>query len=188
MRSIHAFWLVAVAAADRIAMSPVQFGASSHAQSARLTPTTLKSNWLKKTLYAPTAGLESKPTTLMPAAMAAVRSGATASLSSAEMMIELTCWVVRSLMNGTCRSAVGDWGPTWMTVEPDSAAPLSMPTLAAAKYWLTIAGGGRSTSRSRGSGRRRGRRCGRRGGRGCGRRARVRACGEHHRGDADEGD
>ena len=50
MRSIHAFWLVAVAAADRIAMSPVQFGASSQAQSARLTPTPLKSTWLTNTL------------------------------------------------------------------------------------------------------------------------------------------
>ena len=49
-RSIQAFWLVAVAAADRIAMSPVQLGASSQAQSARLTPTPLKSTWLTNTL------------------------------------------------------------------------------------------------------------------------------------------
>ena len=34
MRSIHAFWLVAVAAADRIAISPVQSGARSQAQCA----------------------------------------------------------------------------------------------------------------------------------------------------------
>ena len=49
MRSIHAFWLVAVAAAERIAISPVQFGASSQAQSARFTPTPLKSTWLTNT-------------------------------------------------------------------------------------------------------------------------------------------
>ena len=49
MSSIQAFWLVAVAVADRIAMSPVQLGASSQAQSARLTPTPLKSTWLTKT-------------------------------------------------------------------------------------------------------------------------------------------
>ena len=73
--------------------------------------------------------------------MAAFRSGATASLSSAEMMIASTFWVVRSLMNGTCRSAFGSFGPTWMTVEPVSAAPLSMPTFAAAKYWLTMSFG-----------------------------------------------
>ena len=48
--------------------------------------------------------------------MAAFRSGATASLSSAEMMIALTFWVVRSVMNGTWRSAFGSFGPTWMTV------------------------------------------------------------------------
>ena len=49
MRSIHAFWLVAVAAADRTAISPVQSGTSSQAQSARLTPTPLKSTWLTNT-------------------------------------------------------------------------------------------------------------------------------------------
>ena len=49
MRSIHSFWLVAVAAAERIAMSPVQFGASSQAQSARFTPTPVKSTWLTNT-------------------------------------------------------------------------------------------------------------------------------------------
>ena len=49
MRSIHSFWLVAVAAADRIAISPVQLGASSQAQSARFTPTPLKSTWLTNT-------------------------------------------------------------------------------------------------------------------------------------------
>src|SRR5450631_3163305 len=48
MRAIHAFWLVAVADADRIAISPVQLGASSQAQSARFTPTPLKSTWLTK--------------------------------------------------------------------------------------------------------------------------------------------
>ncbi len=49
MSSIHSFWLVAVAAAERIAISPVQFGASSQAQSARFTPTPEKSTWLTKT-------------------------------------------------------------------------------------------------------------------------------------------
>src|SRR5450432_4084306 len=100
MRVIHAFWLVAVAAADRIAMSPVQLGASWQAQSARFTPTPLKSTWLTNTSYAPLAGLESKPTILIPAALAASRAGATASLSSAETMIALTFLVVRSWMNG----------------------------------------------------------------------------------------
>ena len=47
--SIHWFWLVAVAAAERMAISPVQLGASSHAHSDRLTPTPLKSTWLTKT-------------------------------------------------------------------------------------------------------------------------------------------
>ena len=49
MSSIHEFWFAAVAVADRIAISPVQDGASSHAQSARLTPTPLKSTWLTNT-------------------------------------------------------------------------------------------------------------------------------------------
>ena len=39
-----------LAAAERIAMSPVQLGASSQAQSARFTPTPLKSTWLTNTL------------------------------------------------------------------------------------------------------------------------------------------
>ena len=44
-------------------------------------------------------------------------------------------------MNGTWSAAFGSFGPTWMTVEPLSLAPLSMPTLAAAKYWLTMSFG-----------------------------------------------
>ena len=50
MPSIQVFWLVAVAAADRIAKSPVQFGTISHVQSTRLSPTPLKSAWLTNTL------------------------------------------------------------------------------------------------------------------------------------------
>ena len=141
IRSIQAFWFVAVAAAERIAMSPVQLGASSHAQSDRFTPTPLKSTWLTNTSYAPTAGLESKPTTLIPAAIAALSDGATSSLPSAEMMIASTFWVVRSAMNGTWRAAVAWFGPTWVTVLPVSAAALSTPVFAAAKYWLTMSFG-----------------------------------------------
>ncbi len=73
--------------------------------------------------------------------MAALRDGATASLSSAEMMIAFTFWVVRSVMNGICRSALGSGGPTWVTVAPSSVAALSMPVFAAAKYWLTMSFG-----------------------------------------------
>ena len=49
MLSIQAFWFVAVAAADRTAISPVQLGARSHAQSAIDWPMRLKSVWLTKT-------------------------------------------------------------------------------------------------------------------------------------------
>ena len=54
----------------------------------------------------------------------ALRAGATSSLPSAEMMIALTPWVVRSVMNGICRSALASFGPTWMTVPPVSPARL----------------------------------------------------------------
>jgi hypothetical protein len=96
---------------------------------------------LTNTSYAPTAGLESKPTTLMPAALAALSAGATSSLPSAEMMIASTPWVVRSVMNGIWRSAFASLGPTWVTVPPVSPAALSIPVLAAAKYWLTMSFG-----------------------------------------------
>ena len=49
MRSIQLFWLSAVAAADRIANSPVQSGTSSQVHSTRLTPTPLKSAWFTNT-------------------------------------------------------------------------------------------------------------------------------------------
>ena len=65
--------------------------------------------------------------------MAALRAGATSSLPAAEMMIALTFCVVRSVMKGIWRSARASFGPTWMTVPPVSAAPLSMPVLAAAQ-------------------------------------------------------
>ena len=57
------------------------------------------------------------------------------------MMIALTFWVVRSAMNGIWRSAFASFGPTWMTLPYVSAAALSTPVLAAAKYWLTMSFG-----------------------------------------------
>ena len=79
----------------------------------------------------------------MPAALAAVSAGTTASLSSAEMMIALTFWVVRSVMNGTWPAgSVATLGPTVVTAAPPSSVTaLSMPVLAAAKYWLTMSFG-----------------------------------------------
>ncbi len=77
----------------------------------------------------------------MPLAMASLRAGATSSLPSAEMMIADTPCVVRSVMNGIWRSAFASFGPTWVTVPPSSAAALSTPVLAAAKYWLTMSFG-----------------------------------------------
>src|SRR5262245_16247131 len=55
MLSIQVFWFDAVAAADRIAISPVQLGARSQDQSAMAWPMRLKSVWLTKTSYAPGA-------------------------------------------------------------------------------------------------------------------------------------
>ena len=46
---IQAFWLGAVAVADRMATSPSQFGARSQAQVAIELPIRLKSVWLTKT-------------------------------------------------------------------------------------------------------------------------------------------
>src|SRR3954466_3740620 len=77
----------------------------------------------------------------MPASIAAFSDGATASLSSAEMMIAFTPCVVRSVMNGIWRSAFARFGPTWVTVPPSSPAALSMPVFAAAEYWLTMSFG-----------------------------------------------
>ena len=58
------------------------------------------------------------------------------------MMIALTFWVVRSVMNGIWRSALASFGPTWMTLPPVvPAAALSTPVFAAAKYWLTMSFG-----------------------------------------------
>ena len=74
----------------------------------------------------------------MLAAIACLSAGATASGSSAEMMIALTPCVVRSVMNGIWRSALASFGPTWVTVPPSSPAALSMPVFAAAKYLLTM--------------------------------------------------
>ena len=49
MPSIQVFWLVAVAAAERIAISPVQSVTISQVHSTRLVPTPLKSAWLTNT-------------------------------------------------------------------------------------------------------------------------------------------
>ena len=137
MLSIQLFWFGAVAVADRTAISPVQLGARSQAQSAMALPMRLKSVWLTNTSYAPAAGLESYPTTLMPAAMAALSAGATASGSLAEIAIAFTPCVVASWMKVACASAAL-LGPTWVTEPPSSAAALSAPSFAASKYGLLI--------------------------------------------------
>ena len=50
MSAIQLFWFVAVAVAERMAISPSQFGARSHAHWAMAPPMRLKSVWLTNTL------------------------------------------------------------------------------------------------------------------------------------------
>ena len=137
----------------------------------------------------------------MPAAIAALRAGATSSLPSAEMMIALTFWVVRSVMNGIWRSAFGlvraDLG--------DRAAELAGRLVDAGlgggevlvdDVLRQVADGDRRRRRRRMRRRRRRTPC-RRGGRAAAvgaavgaavARAAARACRERDRRDADEGD
>src|SRR6476646_4978194 len=111
--AIQAFWLVALAAADRIAISP-----ESPMSWAIMSTCTLAMPsavaWLMNTSRQSGLVSESKVTTLMPADMACLRASQGADGSSEEMTMALVpCWVA-VLMNGTWPSGVAVCGPTWV--------------------------------------------------------------------------
>ena len=74
----------------------------------------------------------------MPAVLAALRAGATASVPSAEMAMALTPWVVGVLDERDLRSAFGLARADLCDRAAELAAALSAPVLAASKYGLTI--------------------------------------------------
>ena len=124
MTLIHAFWFVALAVADRIAIWPL-LPICLAIDSTWFSPTSFVVTWLMNTLRASGATSESIATTLMPRWAACLRAGATAFGSLPAMMIAFGfCWTIE-LMSGTCDDAPASVEP-WMRLLPPSSFSASV--------------------------------------------------------------
>src|SRR3954470_4100135 len=110
MTLIHAFWLVALAVAERIAIWPL-LSICLAIDSTWFLPTSSVVTWLMNTLRASGATSESMPTICMPFWAACLRAGATALGSLPAMMIASGfCWTAE-LMIGIWVAAPASVGP-----------------------------------------------------------------------------
>jgi hypothetical protein len=112
MMSIHAFWLVALAEAERIAISP-----ASPIWSAIMSTSTLAMPsavaWFTNTSRQPGPVSASNVTTLLPAFCALPIESHSALGSLADSTIALVCFCASVSMYWTCASGLPSCGPTW---------------------------------------------------------------------------
>src|SRR5438128_1194350 len=104
MKPIHAFWFVAEAAAETIAMSPVLLICFA-SRSTWLVPIALESAWLMKMLRQAGAS-ESYVTTAIFFAIACLRVGQSADASVAETISAFAPFVIAAWIAGSCDAAV----------------------------------------------------------------------------------
>ena len=112
MRSIHAFWLVALADAERIATSPESPICSAIMSTSTLAiPSAVA--WLTKMSRQSGLVSASNVTTLVPAFCALLIESHSAFGSFAESTIALVCFCASVSMYWTCASGLPSCGPTW---------------------------------------------------------------------------
>src|SRR3954447_19042400 len=135
MTLIHAFWFVALAVADRIAIWPL-LPICLAMDSTWFSPTSFVVTWLTNTLRASGATSESIPTILIPFCAACLRAGATALGSLPAMMIAVGfCWAIE-LMSGTCDDAPASVEPWMRSLPPSSLAASTTPECSNSSYGL----------------------------------------------------
>src|SRR6478735_747369 len=147
IRSIQAFWFVALAAAERIATSPASPICSAIRSTCFLAMPSEVAAWTYRSRQ---SGLvsESKVTILTPASLASLSASHSASGSLADTTRALTPCCAAVLMNGTWPSAEPVSGPTSSYVPPnDSTAFLPAASLMS-KYGLPRFFGRKVTERS----------------------------------------
>ena len=124
--SIHAFWFVAFAVAERIAISPL-LPICLAIDSTWFSPTSCVVTWLTNTLRASGATSESMATTLTSRCAACLSAGATAFGSLPAMMIASGfCWTA-ALMIAICDDAPASVGPVIRFEPPSSSSASSTP-------------------------------------------------------------
>src|SRR5919112_858952 len=135
MTLIHAFWFVALAVAERIAISPLS-PICLAIDSTWFWPTSWVVTWLTNTLRASGATSESMPTTVTPRFAACLSAGATAFGSFPAMMIASGfCWTA-ALMIEICDDAEASVGPV-IRLEPlSSFSASSTPECSNSSYGL----------------------------------------------------
>ena len=128
MYLIHAFWFVAVAAADKIAIWP-ELPICLARRSTSEVPIDLVSAWLMNRWLAQVTS-ESKETTLMPAAWAWPSAGHSALGSLPAMTIASACAWIAAWMDGICAAAVSAV-PLLTTTLPPSSFSAAVPPASA---------------------------------------------------------
>ena len=132
MSSIQVFWLVALAAAERIATSPAPPICSAIRSTCEVAMPSA-SAWLMNRSRHSGSVSESKVTTLVPALLASSRASQMAVGSLAETTrLSTPCWAA-VLMNGTWASGVAVSGPTISKLPPNSSDALVAPVALASK-------------------------------------------------------
>ena len=130
--AIHAFWLVALALADRIAISPEPPICSATSSSCTFAmPSEVA--WLMNRSRHSGSVSESNVTTLVPASRASLSASQIADGSLADTISAPTpCWAA-VLMYCTCASGLAVSGPTSSMDAPSSSAAFSAPAVLVSK-------------------------------------------------------
>ena len=109
--AIQAFWFVAVAEADRMAILPLPPGRPSSASLTSVWPISSFDEAFRCISRPALATPESQEMTVMPRCIAFFSVGTSASLSLAETAMASTCWAMRELSTWIWPSAVVSVGP-----------------------------------------------------------------------------
>ena len=138
MKPIQAFWLVALAAADRIAMSPVLL-ISLASRSTSDVPICSVLAWLMNRWFGQVTS-ESKETTLMPAACAWPSDGHSADGSLPAITIASALAWMAAWIEGICAAAVSAVPLLTTTLPPSSASAAWPPWSASTSYgfWVSF--------------------------------------------------
>src|SRR6478752_2494119 len=136
MYLIHSFWLVALAVADRMAISPLP-PICSEISLVWIKATSLATTWLMKMSRQSGLVSESNATILAPAERASPRAVQTASGSLAAIAMTFVPACVSALMNETWLEAEASSGPTTCEeANPASVAPFLPPPRTTSVYGL----------------------------------------------------
>src|SRR3954451_11073733 len=124
--SIQAFWLVALAVAERIAISPASPIWSAIMSTWTLPMPSELAGWTNRSRHDGSVSA-SKVTTLVPASLAWLSESHSAFGSLAESTMAEVCFCASVSMYWAWASGLPSWGPTWEYFPPNSVTAFLPP-------------------------------------------------------------